>query len=278
MHSSPAEVTPNDYSIASWQADDVTGFGLWVAAPADKRPGVADDDGLVVRRGPLVTRRLFDDLNKDIWDDKSQVRRSSTRPIERCFVFIDVSDFSKLGSGLQMLVVLSLVRLAEDSALAVMAQPEAKLCIGDGYIYVFKGGVTGTAFAADIANRIEAAVAARSVPEFHFRIGVHEREVRCFYDPGRKDWNYIGEGINGAQRVLGAIGKDVDDVVFVSAEVRQQILSADSELLPHLDNKGRRPDKHGTYWRVYQLNHTGVKAAQALKETTLALQEAATKW
>jgi len=33
--------------------------------------------------------------------------------------------------------------------------------------------------------------------DFHFRIGVHVGDVYSFYDPGRKDWNYIGDGING---------------------------------------------------------------------------------
>ena len=92
--------------------------------------------------------------------------------------------------------------------------------------------------------------------------------VRTFWDPGRRDWNYIGDGINGGQRVLSAIGKDADDVVFVSGQVRQRVLGgalgADAHTEPgrsvitHLQNRGRRLDKHGYPWRVYQLNHSSL--------------------
>ena len=50
--------------------------------------------------------------------------------------------------------------------------------------------------------------------------------VYTFWDTGRGAWNYIGEGINGGNRVLGVIGKDQDDVVFVSAEVRQELIES----------------------------------------------------
>lgn len=230
-------------------------------APAENEWG--DPGGLEPRYGQLlVSDALYQTLCKEIQDECSAVRRHSSRSIERAFVFVDVSDFSKLGSGVQLLVVLALIRLAKATQTVVRVSAEAQLCIGDGYIFVFKNAVTATFFASPLALAIEHAVAEGAVPDFHFRIGVHAGPVRCFWDPGRNDWNYVGDGINGAQRVLGAIGKETDDVVYVSAQVRQHILRSrwSDQVLATLDNKGRKADKHGNAWRVYQVNHTSFSA------------------
>src|SRR5262249_23940664 len=100
--------------------------------------------------------------------------------------------------------------------------------------------------------------------DFHFRAGVHVGEVYRFWDPGRRHWNYIGSGINGGNRVLAAVGKEQDDVVFISSQVRQAIPAMrprDTNAPPILEcliNRGRKADKHGNPWRVYELNHTAL--------------------
>jgi class 3 adenylate cyclase len=222
-------------------------------------------DGLALKRDQvLISDAVYQTIREKIYDDESDIRRFSSRQIERAFVFVDVSDFSTLPSGIQQLVVLSLIRLARESQENVQ-EAEAELCIGDGYVYVFKDPVMATFFAAEVAKRIEQEVAANTAPEFHFRIGVHVGQVRCFWDPGRRDWNYVGEAINGAQRVLSSIGKETDDAVYVSAQVRQRIQLSrwSGQVLALLDNKGRKTDKHGKHWRVYQVNHTGFFTANA---------------
>ncbi|HXK20580.1 MAG TPA: adenylate/guanylate cyclase domain-containing protein [Polyangiaceae bacterium] len=236
---------------------------LSTSKPAPSESDWGDPGGLGPRYGQLlVSESLYQTLCKEIQDDCSAVRRHSSRPIERAFVFVDVSDFSKLASGVQLLVVLALIRLAKETQKVVRVSAEAQLCIGDGYIFVFKSAVTATFFASPLALAIEHAVAGGIVPDFHFRIGVHAGLVRCFWDPGRNGWNYVGDGINGAQRVLGAIGKETDDVVYVSAQVRQRILRSgwSDQVVATLDNKGRKADKHGNAWRVYQVNHTAFSA------------------
>jgi class 3 adenylate cyclase len=139
---------------------------------------------------------------------------------------------------------------------------EAKLCIGDGYIYAFRKPAVAVFFAALLANAIEREVANRNVPEFHFRMGVHSGEVRFFWDPGRQNYNYVGDAINNAHRVLSAVGKDSDDVVYISADIRQELLGAVDEVsetvLRHLENRGRKKDKHDKPHRVYLLNHMAV--------------------
>ncbi len=92
------------------------------------------------------------------------------------------------------------------------------------------------------------------------------------YDRGRKGFNYIGKGINGGERVLSAIEKTTDDVVFFSAVVRKELEALGrpdghvERILQSLENKGRRQDKHGNPWRVYQMNHT-LAATHIVKET-----------
>ena len=220
-----------------------------------------DDDGLAAAPAQVtVSAELFQHMTEQFEDDTSAVRRLTTSPVTRAFVYLDISDFSKMATGTQMLVINALVRIASGiQANWNEGGAEAQLCIGDGYIYVWKDPGHAARFAANLAVQIERDVAAKSVPEFHFRIGVHVGPVRCFWDPGRKDWNYVGEGINGGNRVLSAIGKDTDDVVFFSGELRSAIATSRTmaaELVKDLHNRGRRKDKHDRYWRVYELNHS----------------------
>ena len=106
--------------------------------------------------------------------------------------------------------------------------------------------------------------------EFHFRVGIHFGDVYRFWDDrGARQgfWNYVGEGINGGNRVLAAIGKEKDDVVYLSGSVRRAIyhdsaqladdaLVSDAQIIyGRMENRGRHKDKHGRPWRVFQINH-----------------------
>jgi len=195
----------------------------------------------------------------------SEISKYSTRPIQRAFVYVDISDYSKMPDGLQLLVVRSLIALAERAETAASAFAEAKLCIGDGYIYAFDDAVGPVRFAGQLLRQLEADVATKRIPEFHVRVGVHMGPVRWFWDPGRKDWNYIGDGINGGNRVLGAIGKTTDDVIYVSGQVRQEIQVAAEQgnpnakqLLGAMLNRGRHEDKHKRMWRVFEYGHAAL--------------------
>lgn len=183
-----------------------------------------------------------------------------------------MSDFSKFRAGQQALIINSIVGIVENDEHWGNGQAdlcrqcvEAMTCIGDGYVFVFKDTVAATYFAAYLACLIEALVAHKCVPvSFHFRMGIHVGEVFTFYDPGRSNWNDVGDGINGGQRVIGTIGKEADDVVFVSGQVREELTArsgGDGDVgrtLASLHNRGRRADKHGVMRRVYEMNHTGL--------------------
>lgn len=271
----PAPISPEatNRSIQAENAEwDPRGtLRLFLAVEGDSRLALDTSDGLIrmsegLMRRPseiIVSDSVYEALCREIQDETAPIRRLSSRPIVRNFVYVDVSDFSKMATGLQLLVISALVRLAR------AIQPrhdtlEAQLCIGDGYIFVFSEPVAATIFAAHMAQKIESDRAQGHIPEFHFRIGVHMGPVRCFWDPGRNGWNYVGDGINGGQRVLSAIGKETDDVVFVSGEIREELFKIPrldprrEAVLPKMENRGRRMDKHGRAWRVYQLSHTAV--------------------
>jgi len=203
----------------------------------------------------------------------SGIRRVSSWPIDRSFVYFDVSDFSKGKAAKQVFIINSLILAATTNmywpgGYVAQAQQdvEASLCIGDGYIFVFRKVWCAVFFAGYLANLLEHLIAKdQLLVEFHFRVGVHVGLVYCFWDPGRGErgnCNYIGVGINGGQRVLAAIGKDKDDVVYVSGEARVALKKDDDRngpvraILDGFDNRGRVSDKHGKFWRVYELNHT----------------------
>lgn len=216
-----------------------------------------------------VTVGLLAKLNESMRDDKDCARRISSWPIERCFVYLDVSDFSKMPAGHQALTINSIVGIYNRSgywepgaAQEAKDDIEAMMCIGDGYIFVLKNPLKAGYFAAYLANLIEVLHANHRLPiEFHFRMGAHFGKVYTFYDPGRKDWNYIGDGINGGQRVLAAVGKETDDVLYISAQLRQKIAAVTKPapyhgILENAHNRGRKEDKHHRPWRVYEINHT----------------------
>jgi len=211
-----------------------------------------------------VSTEVLHALSEELQDDTSDVRRLSMWPIERSFVYVDVSDFSKFSTGEQLLVVSTIQRYSEDvhNVFSMGESLEAKLCIGDGYIFVFTKPEAALLFACCLALHIESTPPTDpSALEFHFRMGVHHGEVNCFWDGGRDDWNYMGDGIVGGKRVLDAGGKNVDDVVYLSVQAERAIRSwqmATERVLPNLVNIGRREDKHGEMWRIYQVNHSTV--------------------
>ncbi|SIO38361.1 Adenylate cyclase, class 3 [Singulisphaera sp. GP187] len=241
------------------------------------RPGsseVGESDGIVGEESSLwVPEELDRTLTEELDDETSDVRRLSNWPIRRVFVYTDISDFSRFRPGQQVLIVNGLARLArrpdfwkgDPLAERALADLETMLCIGDGYIFVFKDATHGTYFAAHLAALIEL-LGAKSLlsVEIHFRMGVHVGPVYCFWDLDRNDWNYIGEGINGGQRVMSVIGRETDDVVFISSRVRQDLLASSDEegparlILSNTQNRGRRQDKQGNPWRVYELNHANL--------------------
>jgi class 3 adenylate cyclase len=240
---------------------------------AQRKDGL--DDGIQPRPCPIwVTQEMLTNtLPAEVRNADSDLRKVSSWPIVRTFVFLDVSDFSKAPPGQEVLIINSLVRMLNDpghwigQGHGLLAEIEARMCIGDGYIFVLKQPMLATYFAAYLAYLIELLVANRSLPvEFHFRIGVHCGPVYTFWDPGRNGWNYIGEGINGGNRVLSAMGKEYDDTLYISGEVRQELMATADDfpgkrhLLRHLHNRGRRPDKHTRHWRVYEVNHSAVCA------------------
>jgi hypothetical protein len=253
-----------------------------------------DDPGLAGMRSKwMVETGVLGALNGQLPNENSDVRRLSSWPIDRCFVYVDVSDFSLHRPGQQSLIIRSIISMVRNwkywnlgFALFAFQALEAMLCIGDGYIFVLKDPKHAVYFAAYLANLIEVRVARRREPvDFHFRIGVHFGPVYCFWDWGRGgpehekqalvkpetmernergDWNFIGEGINGGQRVLAAAGKETDDVVFISGQVKRKLTEEDDGthpcrgILDSLVNRGRRADKHGSYWRIYEVNHTSL--------------------
>lgn len=215
-----------------------------------------------------ITPAVHEEAKAALHDDTTDLRRILALPFPRSFLYLDVSDFSQQMPGRQTLIVNSIVTMGRHLALPefpeshdALSRLEAQMCIGDGYIYVFPKAVDATYFAGLFADYIEKMRARKKLPfAFHFRMGIHTGPVYCFWDFGRRSWNYVGEGINGGSRVISAIGKDLDDVIFLSSDVREEIMAENTgvhrmaRILGSLHNRGRRADKHGNLWRVYELN------------------------
>ena len=268
-----ASRVPPTFTVEHEDGTRATFCRLYEAVPLTPRLVQPGSDGLGWQRTRyFVAEPLLAALDALLADADDDVRRLSSLPVDRAFVYVDISEFSKYPPGQQAVIVNALIKvvasprvwndpagLARDAA----RDQEAALCIGDGYIFVHRGAWHAVVFAAYLAYRIEFLVAKGRIPEFHFRIGVHVGPVYRFWDPGRDDWNYIGDGAIVGQRVLSAIGKDQDDVVFLSAETRRGLQAhcdhqhTFTSIVRWLQNRGRRVDKHGEPRRLYELNHTG---------------------
>jgi len=242
------------------------------------RPGSEDvkyeeeSDSLGIGPAPtslLVSNETLIELLAEIQDENSEVRRLSTAPVERAFVYLDVSDFSKMSPGREVLVIqaindtidsLTFQGLFARHGVDFPDELEARLCIGDGYIYVFTKAISAAWFAAVLATLLQFQVANKQVAEFHFRMGAHFGPVLCFWDPGRDGWNYLGDGINDSARVLQAVPKEIDDVLYISGAMFDACLQAPNAgparaIRNAVVNRGRRKDKHDKPHRVYELLH-----------------------
>jgi class 3 adenylate cyclase len=219
----------------------------------------------------LIHSDTFDELNRELNNSHSVVPRAAAVLVDRTFVCIDVSEFSR-GSTEDQLMMLRVLHHALTSTFAWLRpsmayaakSAEANICTGDGYIYVFEDAWDAAVFAASLASTLENYLAEKGVAPVHFRIGVHTGPVRWFWAVGvngQGSWNYVGDGINDARRVIEAIGKDKDDVVYLSAEcraaMRQHISENDDEDdgVSYTFNRGRHRDKHKKPHRLYELDH-----------------------
>lgn len=219
-----------------------------------------------------ASESLIRRVNEELFDEAAEVRKLSMWPVRRVFLYVDISDFSQRRAAEQALIVNTLTTLTRNKEYwSAKREVEAResvmdqLCIGDGYIIVFETSIDATFFAARLADKIEEFVAEKQlVIHFHFRMGIHVGAVYRFWDPWRGKWNYIGDGINGGNRVLSAIGKNADDMIFVSGDVREELRADPSplalSLVRAMSNRGRHSDKHGGMWRVYELRHTEIAA------------------
>jgi len=270
----------NDYgqkAIHSERITDSIGNEVLFTVQEQKLPltsnfNVVHPDGIAPKKSDIiVAKELLIEMGKALTDDQNELNNIISLKVERSFVYFDISDFSEHPAGQQALIINSISALMhkdlwlKSGGSEYFSSIEASLCIGDGYIFVHRGPIFATCFAARLACMIEHYIAQKTVPvEFHFRASVHVGAVYRFFDFGREKWNYVGDGINGGQRILAAMGKDIDDVIYVSDEIKRRLIQkrgyagGGEPLLHELTNKGRHRDKHGKLWRVYQLNHQSI--------------------
>lgn len=171
----------------------------------------------------------------------------------RCVLAFDIADFTKDFHMNEQLLILSALRVAcksvEDSGMK--STIENYLPTGDGFIMIFPQAVQGCKFAILLAREIDKFNKESLEKEIHFRVGIDFGFVGYFMD-FRKNWNYVGDAINDASRVLSTIGSDMDDVIYVSYNVYVEL---DERYQKSLIPMGRRRDKHGKMYRVFHLNH-----------------------
>ena len=117
-------------------------------------------DGLASKDKPfaIVTDWLHSKLTDDLIFENSEIRRLSTWPIERTFVYLDIAGFTHYPPGHQALIIKSVTTLIHNKEVFENLHEsfEEMLCIGDGYIFAFDDPLTATMFSARLAYVIDA--------------------------------------------------------------------------------------------------------------------------
>lgn len=200
---------------------------------------------------------------RDLTNAGSDKNKHGFTSVQRCVMVFDIADFTTRDMDEQVLMLSLLhcaICLANDELGNQIEYPQGKegekpientLFTGDGYIFVLYKPNNACVFAALLAHVLELLNSNVQWGHIHFRLGLDYGKVHFLRD-FNKNWNYVGDAINNATRVLSTIGPDMDDVVYVSHSVYCEV--------PHekkgcLFPMGRRKDKHASLHRVYHLNY-----------------------
>lgn len=116
---------------------------IYAAADLDDPPRQRDRF-MPVTRSEYLTDALMQDLNKKLGEDPgSDIWALCNWPVMRSFVYVDVSDFSRQPAAHQAIIINTLTRITNPGSapmqqiVEIAGYYESRLCIGDGYIFVF---------------------------------------------------------------------------------------------------------------------------------------------
>lgn len=191
-----------------------------------------------------------------------EFQRAQMRGMKVGVALLDLVGFSANADDTQLKMI---VRYQCEIRKAIAQYPVARtLSIGDGTIFVFEEAALPQMASCLLA--IDHAIGGFNldfkgdgVPKICHRIGVHVGNAYCFKDIN-KDLNYIGTGINMAQRVASCIpdsGSGVafklDSTIYVSEEARTEMLK---HVLPDgviFNDAGIKEAKHGVKLHVHAM-------------------------
>ncbi len=117
-----------------------------------------------IQSGLMVSNELLRQINNELSNPDSDIRRLSSWPIEQSFVYFDISDYTTMPHSHQLMAITYLNELLDDTVRRgrysqLRSLVETKLSIGDGFIFVVGEAMIAAEFAAHLANLIENAVA-----------------------------------------------------------------------------------------------------------------------
>jgi len=147
--------------------------------------------------------------------------RSLLSTHERGVMLIDLADFSKLSNDNQVRLITRFQFYVGHLVKIHKKQVESVLSTGDGYFIMFRE--SGFSSMLKFVMRLIQQLSFYNfedvgVNKFYFRIALNIGTVHFFYDINDR-WNYVGDGINDAKRIIDFIPNDKENAVFVAANV-----------------------------------------------------------
>lgn len=199
-------------------------------------------DGFKIKEFDIVGRKLVlvgneqiaagrDDLIKASLTDEAEVldefvkspfyTRSLLKIHQRGIVLIDLADFSKMSNDEQVRLITRFQFYVRHLVQGHGPMVESVLSTGDGYFIIFRedGFRAMLRFVMRLIKQLTfynfEDVGAN---KFYFRIAINVGQVHFFYDINDR-WNYVGDGINDAKRIIDFIPHQKENAVYLSKQV-----------------------------------------------------------
>jgi len=268
-------LNPNAHSALDGIAFPLLGAS---AAAAHLEPDLADhdlvyDDATREYYAPMTTICLREEdqdrgkqFREELRDLGSEGSRYLFRAENKAVIVVDIAQFTQYSMVEQCLAVSTLLSWIEEieHPMGYEFETEDDLPVndrvptGDGCALILEDSYEACLFASRLGRVFEDTSRKPRWGELHYRMGIDYGPLYVVRD-ARQAWNYVGDAINKAHRVLSTIGQDMDDVIYVSDRVYRA-----SPIKKPFIPMGRRRDKHGEMHRVYHLNHYGFHEVKRL--------------
>ncbi|MFC1586726.1 hypothetical protein ACFL54_00310 [Planctomycetota bacterium] len=198
------------------------GFKLKEIDPENRRLVLVGNEQIMQDKDQLILGKLdAEDEEIEAFIASPFYERSLLQTHDRGIVLIDLADFSKLSNDLQVRLITRFQFYIRHMVNLHQQQVESVLSTGDGYFIIYReeGFSSMLRFVMKLIQQLSFYnFEDVGITKFYFRIAINIGRVHFFFDINER-WNYVGDGINDAKRIIDFIPHEKENAVYLSANV-----------------------------------------------------------